>query len=460
MSRTPRVLLSGSGRVAALLAGLALLAACGGTAPSTSPRAATPPPATPGSSTAVATPPPAAAATLAPPTIPPTQALIEFLLARTLQDPADSDAQLELGLALLQRIRETADPSLYPAAEAALEAAGRLRPDDPLPLVGLGGLQLGKHEFAAALRTGEAALALDPGSSSARGVVIDALVELGRYDEAFDAVEDLAAASAELPSLARLSYARELQGHLPGALEAMQQAAAAPGLAPENTAFALSLVGHLQQQNGDPILARQAYAAALDLVPDHAPSIAGLGRLAIAAGDLDAARGHFERAASILPLPEYVIALGETLRASGDQSGADLQYDLARAQMTLFEAAGVVVDLEFALFETDHGDAARAVQLAQTGYAATPTVRAADALAWALHHAGRDHAAWNRAQEALRLGSLDPLVQYHAGVIAAALGDEAMARNHLELALSTDPGFSATGAQDARAILGRLAPAR
>ncbi len=372
---------------------------------------------------------------------------------RTTEDPTDGDAQLELGLALLQRIRETADPSLYPAAEAALEAARRLRPEDPLPLVGLGGLQLGKHAFADALRTGEAALALDPGSSSARGVVIDALVELGRYEEAFDAVEDMAAASADLPSLARLSYALELQGDVPGALDAMQRAAEAPGLAPENSAFALALVGHLQQQTGDTTLSRQAYEAALGLVPDHAPSIAGLGRLAVADGDLETARSRFEQAAAVLPLPEYVIAVGETLEASGDQAAADRQYDLARAQMTLFEAAGVVVDLEFALFEADHGDAALAVELARTGYAATPTVRAADALGWALHRAGHNDEAWDRAREALRLGSMDPLFHYHAGAIAAARGDRDAAQRHLETALRIDPGFSATGAAEAKRLL-------
>jgi tetratricopeptide (TPR) repeat protein len=286
---------------------------------------------------------------------------------------------------------------------------------------------------------------------------VDALVELGRYEEASDAVDDLVATAADLPSLARLSYVRELQGDLPGALDAMQRAAAAPGLAPENTAFALSLVGHLQQLNGDAVGARQAYEAAIGLVPDHAPSIAGLGRLAVAGGDLDAARRWFERAAAILPLPEYVIALGETLEAAGDAAAARRQYDLARAQIALLEAGGVVVDLDLALFEADHGDAARALELAQAAYAATPTVRAADALAWALHRVGRDAEAWDRVQEAFRRGSMDPLFHYHAGSIAAARGDRDAARDHLDRALGTDPGFSATGAVEARRLLDELA---
>ena len=262
-------------------------------------------------------------------------------------------------------------------------------------------------------------------------MVVDALIELGRYEDASDAVDRLVEQSADLTSLARLSYVRELHGDLPGALEAMQAAATSPGLAPENTAFALALVGQLEQQDGQPDAARDAYDAALRLIPQHAPSIAGLGRLAIAAGDLSAAQAQFERAIEILPLPEYVIALGETLEAAGNAMDARKQYDLARAQIALLQAEGVVVDLDLALFEADHGDAATALMLAEAAYRATPTVRAADALGWALHRAGRDDEAWERTQEALRLGSRDPRFAYHAGAIALARGDEVTARGHL-----------------------------
>ena len=49
-----------------------------------------------------------------------------------------------------------------------------------------------------------------------------------------------------------------------------------------------------------------------------------------------------------------------------------------------------------------------------------------------------------------------PLLRFHAGAIAAALGDSSAARQNLELALATDPGFSATGAAEARRILADL----
>jgi Flp pilus assembly protein TadD len=57
-------------------------------------------------------------------------------------DPANGEAYLELGVALLQRVRETANPSLYPLADQAFAKARELVPDDPLVLVGIGTLQL------------------------------------------------------------------------------------------------------------------------------------------------------------------------------------------------------------------------------------------------------------------------------------------------------------------------------
>ena len=157
-----------------------------------------------------------------------------------------------------------------------------------------------------------------------------------------------------------------------------------------------------------------------------------------------------------MPLPEYVIALADTQAAAGRIEDAERSVDLARAEIQLFEATGVMVDLDLALFEADHGDPARALAFAEAAYQATPNVRAADARAWALHQLGRDRDAQPWSDEALRLGSRDPLLRFHAGAIAAALGDDTAARRDLELALSTDAGFSATHADEARRLLATL----
>ena len=381
---------------------------------------------------------------------------IERLDAAIEADPSDAEAQRDLGFALLQRVRETADAALYAPAEAALERARDLAPDDALVLVGICSLQLGKHEFAEALETARRAIELAPRLAVAHAIEVDALVELGKYDEADNAAAEMLALGSDLTTLSRVSYLAELHGKLDVAVTAMREATKSQGAAPENLAFTHVQLGNLLVYSGEPSAAATEYERALELVPGHAPALAGLGRLAVAAGRLDEAIDRFQQAANHVPLPEYVIALGDAQAAAGRADDAARSVELARAQIQLFEATGVMVDLDLALFEADHGDASRALTFAEAAYEATPNVRAADARAWALHRLGREDEARRWSDEALRLGLRDPLLRFHAGAIAAALGDDATARRDLELALTTDAGFSATHAAEARRLLEAL----
>lgn len=430
------------------VASVALVAAgCGSMTPGST-DATIPPVATPAETIAPASRAPAARSA--------TMDEIDRLQAAIDADPSDAEAQRELGFALLQRVRETAEPALYARAEAAFERARDMAPDDALVLVGIGSLQLGKHDFAAALSTARNAIEMAPRLAVARAIEVDALVELGRYDEADEAAAAMLALGSDLTTLSRVSYLAELHGQLDLAVTAMRKATRSQGFARENLAFAHTQLGNLLVYSGEPSAAEDEYERALELLPGHAPARAGLGRLAVAAGHLDEAIGHFQQAADLVPLPEYVIALADAQGAAGRADDAARSIELARAEIQLFVATGVMVDLDLALFEADHGDAQRALGFAEAAYRATPNVRAADARAWALHRLGRDEDARTWSDEALRFGSRDPLLRFHAGAIAAALGDHAAARRDLGLALSTDRGFSAAHAAEARQLLESL----
>src|SRR5436190_9643842 len=193
----------------------------------------------------------------------PTVARIAQLGEQVAADPSDADAQRDLGFALAQRVRETADPSLYAPALDAFDAALRLRRDDARAAAGVASIQLGKHQFADALRTARHVIELSPSLVAARAAEVDALVELARYDEADAAAAEMLGLSADITTLARVSYLAELRGRLPAAIAAMRQAAASPGLAPENTAYVDALLGNLLVWSGDGARAAEAYAAAL-----------------------------------------------------------------------------------------------------------------------------------------------------------------------------------------------------
>ena len=97
--------------------------------------------------------------------------------------------------------------------------------------------------------------------------------------------------------------------------------------------------------------------------------------------------------------------------------------------------------------------AALAVVQARAAYAVRPTIFAADGLAWALYQRGHYAEAWHYSQEALRLGTQDARLHFHAGIIALALGQEARAREHLRTAFAINPDFSVRYAPQLRSVL-------
>jgi hypothetical protein len=122
-----------------------------------------------------------------------------------------------LGVAYVDRARETADPSLYARAAGVLERSGRLAPGDAATMVARGLLDLGRHDFRSALVWGSRALRANPDLPDAYGVVFDAQVELGRYRAAVATAQAMVDRKPTLGSLARVSYARELHGDPAGA---------------------------------------------------------------------------------------------------------------------------------------------------------------------------------------------------------------------------------------------------
>jgi Flp pilus assembly protein TadD len=116
----------------------------------------------------------------------------------------------------------------------------------------------------------------------------------------------------------------------------------------------------------------------------------------------------------------------------------------------------VNTDAELAIFEADHGSAARAVALGRSAVRAAPSVSSADAYSWALTAAGRGDAALEWARRALRTGWRDPLARYHAGMAAKLAGEPALARRWLSQALELNPRFSPLHAPHAARALASL----
>src|SRR5262249_20122791 len=97
-----------------------------------------------------------------------------------------------------------------------------------------------------------------------------------------------------------------------------------------------------------------------------------------------------------------------------------------------------------------------AVERAKKDLEVRQDVYAHDTLAWALCKNGRYEEAAKAMAEALKLGTQDAALFYHAGVIYKGRGDKAKARDYLGKALALNPHFSILQADKAKAALAEL----
>ena len=368
--------------------------------------------------------------------------------------PRDARLLTHLGFAYQLRWRETADPSYLPRSETALRRAVRFGVEDADAVLGLGSLALITHEFPAALRHGQSARRLLPGSSRPYGVIGDALVELGRYDQAFAAFERMVTLRPSLASYARIAYARELVGDREGAVEAMRLARDAAAGQPEPTAWANVELAKLELGLGRTEAARRHVRAALRALPGYPSARLELARIDAAEGRLDAAIAGARRASEAIPTTSAVTLLADLLEREGRRADARRQRATIAVIDRLLEANGVQVDLESAVARADNPTRPNeTVELARRARAARPSIYGDDALAWALARAGRCAEAIPLARRALRLGTEDGLLWFHLGYAQGCAGDAAAMRDSYRRALEVNPAFSVRWAPVASAAI-------
>ncbi|HET7486310.1 MAG TPA: tetratricopeptide repeat protein [Acidimicrobiales bacterium] len=378
------------------------------------------------------------------------------LRERLRQVPGDDAAWAALGMAYVEQAKVSANPQLYPKAEGALRRSLKLRPEDNyVAAAGMAALANARHDFAGARRWARTGLAVNPANASLYGTLVDAETQLGHYQEAWDATQRMVDLSPDAASLARVSYSWELRGNLDEARSLMQRALD-QALGPAQQAFARYQLGDLALVAGDAHAALAQYEAGLAADPSYAALLEGRARAELALGRSDDAVRDLGEAVARLPQPGYVLLYGELLESLGRRRDASRQYELFRTEQRLFEANGVAVDVEAALFEADHGDAGRAVAVADRGLRSRPFVEMQDACAWALHKAGRDAEALEASARARSLGTRNALFEFHAGMIELALGHPDQARAHLASALAANPAFHPLHATTARRALASL----
>ncbi|HEX4826112.1 MAG TPA: tetratricopeptide repeat protein [Candidatus Polarisedimenticolaceae bacterium] len=350
---------------------------------------------------------------------------------------------------LMNEARLKGDVALYRRAEEACDRALEIDPAHYDALRLRGWIYGGEHRFAEAAQAARRAQAVRPDDPFNFGALGDALVETGDYAGAETAFQKMIDLRPDSASYARGAYFRELTGDNDGAIELMSRALdAAVAAGPAERAWYLSQRGDLRFARGGLSEAAADHGAAVALAPQAPWALAGLARDEAALDHDERAIALDRRSLEILPSPLVAAELATLLERRG-------RADEARAALALVEATKRLrEDRQIAMIDADRGhDVEAALGVAERSLVSRHDIYGYDAVAWCAFKAGHLARARETMSEALKLGTEDARLFFHAGMIANAAGDRAEARRDLAHALRLNARFDPSGAEVARRTL-------
>ena len=389
-------------------------------------------------------------------TLPPDRAIqaAERLLHRK---PNDATGYYRLGDAYIQKARETGDVAYFDRAKGALQKALALAPQYGAAMRYLAYVLYSLHDFTAAVTLATKAVELDPTDGHAYGILGDAHLEVGKYEQAEAAYRRMLERETDLHAWGRLAGLKSLQGDPASAIEMLARAVeegTANRRPRESVAWAQWQLGAEHFAIGDLKSAEARYRDSLASYPNYHRAQAGLAQVRAAQKRYAEAVDLYQKAISVIPLPEYVAAVGDLHLLMGRPDAATRQYDLVEYIGRLNELNQILYNRELAYFWADHDrQLDRAVELARKELDVRRDVYAYDVLAWALYKKGELGEARTAIGEAMKLGTRDARLFFHAGMISLGLGETDVAKMYLRRALATNAYFHVLHADLAQELL-------
>ena len=156
-----------------------------------------------------------------------TDELIRYYQFRLTLRPDDVRSYARLGQAYILKARETGDPAYYDLADKALSRCLDLSPDGVTAAraaTDLAVVQMARHQFRGALVTAQQAASYSSGELNAYGLIGDAHIELGEYEQAEAAYEKMRGLSGPFYPHSRLSMLKFHKGDPAGAIADIRRA--------------------------------------------------------------------------------------------------------------------------------------------------------------------------------------------------------------------------------------------
>jgi len=388
---------------------------------------------------------------------------IAFYEDQVRREPADQIKMRMLAALYLQRFRERYDLNDVSRAQHLAIASVGLQPQgNTAAQMTLAATFLNYHDFRRALVHERAAWSGEPSNVSAQAQIASLEMELGHYGVAKRMLDGIADSHRNNPTVdsirARLD---ELTGSISRARVEIARAMATVdsdvGSAAYDRSWYHMRAAQLAFEAGDNAAAQRDFDTSLAMFPDNATALMWEARMYRAEKHWPEALDAATKSADLYPLPQTLGYKADALRALGHFTAAAETDALIQAEQRLFDVQGINDRLLANYDAQRHVHLNDALRAAMSDYQKRgDEIYADDTMAWVLAAMDRWSQARTYAERAVRYGTQDSEVQYHAGVIAMETGHRIEAQRRLEAALAENPHFDPFDADDARVRLGRL----
>ena len=393
-----------------------------------------------------------------------TQANVKKLRQELETKPEDARTLLMLAKEYMQEGRVTGDYSYY--NKAALDIINMVLLKDPRNFEAIclkSMVFLSQHRFAEGKEVAMEAMKTNPYNSFVYGLLCDANVELGSYDDAVKMADKMVTIRPDIRSYSRVSYIREIFGDIPGSIEAIKMAVSAGYPGQEDTEWARMVLGHLYEDTNNLDKATEQYQTALRERPDYPFALAGMGRIAMYKKDYPGAIEYFEKARKIMTDVSFLEQLTVLYRLNNQTKEAD---EYARVTLNALLADNITAqknqdqghysDMELANLYLQQNEPAKALPHAQTEHQRRPqNIDASETLAWTLYRNGQTKEALEYVTTILRTNSQHPERLVKMGVIMAANGQTKEGTDLINKGLSLKPYMEESLVKIAQPFTGR-----
>ena len=389
---------------------------------------------------------------------------IEFYEQRAKFQPKDPTYLVQLAQRYSRKARETGAEEYYAKAEESLKKALKTNPKDMAARLSMSGVLSFRHQFAEALKLAEEVHAEQPDELDALGAIHDAQMGLGDEVAARKSLDELTKRiKGPVTGLwVRQAHLAELHGQDDEALKLVKQCipvsleGRGDYRSPSILWYQLRF-GHQLLEMGQVEPAVAEFEDAVARLPKYFLAVSALAEGRAAQGRYDEALKLYSKTIALCPDPLFHMAAGDIHTKLGQADQANAAY--ATAEKTILDSGATPAEYsrELSLFYSERGlQPKQAVELARTDLTFRHDIFGHDALAWALYRDGQFEEAAKASQQALRTGSRNAKLHYHAGMIQHRLGHAGAARKHLTHAVTHHPAFSVLDADIARQTLKEL----